>query len=134
MAEIAKTLKIIWLINIIPCILWGIFYVFLTESVYMTDMTIQFNSVAATTARSVGILLFLFAAFLIRMYLLDDWAKIQFYVEFCLCWIAYTIVLDIWNLIFLSASPIGFLLTLIGTIVLIVLEIPYIYYWLQLKE
>ncbi|MFX1449439.1 MAG: hypothetical protein ACFFCM_01270 [Promethearchaeota archaeon] len=132
--EIPKPLKIIWLLNLIPCIIWGIIYFFFIESIYMTDITVQFNAAAATTGRSVGLLLFLFAIFLIRMYLLDDWSKIQFYVEFCLIWIAYSIVIDIWALIALSTSPSGFVITLLGTIVLIVLEIPYIYYWLQLKE
>ncbi|NVM02448.1 MAG: hypothetical protein HWN67_08935 [Candidatus Helarchaeota archaeon] len=97
-------------------------------------MTIQFNSVAATASRSVGMLLFLFAIFIIRMYLLDDWAKIQFYVEFCICWIAYSIVINIWSITSLASTPTGFLLTVLGVIVLIVFEIAYVYYWLQLKE
>ncbi|NVM02384.1 MAG: hypothetical protein HWN67_08605 [Candidatus Helarchaeota archaeon] len=130
--EVPKVLKILWIANIIIAIIHGIIYIFLPEATFLA--TQPYSTAAATLSRSLGISLFAFAIITTRAIMINDWEQIRLYAEYAILWMGGMIILGIWALTSLPIPAANIVLNIILIAGYIGFIIPYIYYYIQLRE
>ena len=128
--EIPKTLKIIWLIQFVVCLIFSFIYVVLLESYTSAS---GYPYLDPIRGRAVGLTTGILGIFAIRAIMIDDWEKIQIYVEFSLFWIISIVILNVLALfmLYLGTAVSGSIMIIA---ILVGFFIPNLYYYLQLRE
>ena len=131
MGEISKPFKIFLIIAGIVAFIFAIIYLIIPELYLRSTGWRYYDPFYSRYAGMVSLVIGIFIFVAIKR---EEWEKIQLYVEMCITYLLFVIILTIWSLIVVSQTPTSLSHSIFTMVIFIILDVVAIYFYVKERE